>query len=157
MIKRIKLMKYLNLLTIVLLLFACSEEDNIKDLSKSTDIKLKEVIFSGCKGNNVNSLSSESILIIPTSENSIKVTHQNVMFNCCIENPNVKLDKSKNEIVIKESSTNPVCNCICPYDIEFSIENIEPGSYDFIVYYENLQKIKLSISIPLEEDVQAEL
>ena len=150
-------MKYLNVLIIAVSFFACSKDETIQNPEKTSLAQLEELIFSGCKGNKATFGNNENILIEPISEGKIKVTHQNVMFNCCIEEPNIKFNIKGNTIQVDESTSAPVCNCICPYDVELLIDSLEPGIYNFILTYENLQKIKLSFKIPLKESLQSEI
>lgn len=150
-------MKYLSLLIILFSFFACSKDEGIQGLEKATQAQLEEVIFSGCKGDNTTFGNNENILIQPISDCKIKVKHQNVLFNCCIDEPFVNLNTKGNTIQVEESSSAPVCNCICPYDIEFMIDSLEPGTYNFILNYENLQKVKLSFKIPLKESLQVDI
>lgn len=150
-------MKYLNLLIITILLYACSKDEGIQGIEKASQVQLDEIIFSGCKGENAAFGSNENILIEPLSNNKIKVTHQNVMFNCCIDEPTIKLNTNGNTIQVEESTSDPVCNCICPYDVEFVIDSLELGTYNFVLTYENLQKVKLSFKMPLKESLHAEI
>jgi hypothetical protein len=147
-------MKYLNLLILVISITACSKDENIQDLQQRSNIQFEELEISGCKGNKAASINNEYLLIEPVSNNKIKVTHQNVMFNCCIDEPIIDFEVKGNSIQANENSTDPVCNCICPYDVEFLIDNLDPGKYNFTLNYQKLQKVKLSFIIPLTEPIQ---
>ena len=63
-------------------------------------------------------------------DNVLHIRRFNVTFNCCPDSFGVDIDLEDGVITITESEflTNP-CDCLCLYDIEYSITGLEEGTY----------------------------
>jgi len=63
---------------------------------------------------------------------TLVVRHLNVVVNCCLEyKPKVETDGST--IRITEVDVGPPCDCICPFDLEITVEGLEPGRYTIVL------------------------
>jgi len=62
---------------------------------------------------------------------TLSIAHHNTSFNCCIEGTYIELSFSGDTLYIteRENLDNGGCDCICLYDINYSIYNLLPGAY----------------------------
>ncbi len=58
----------------------------------------------------------------------LHVEHKNVFLNCCTED--IKVDASMNGsvVTVMEDDGRGLCNCICPYDLDYEIGPFTKGS-----------------------------
>ncbi len=63
-------------------------------------------------------------------EGILSIKHINAAFNCCPDSFGVEVSLEGNVITIVEQEylTNP-CFCLCLYDMEYSVGNVNPGTY----------------------------
>jgi len=66
-------------------------------------------------------------------EGALEIFHTNTVFNCCPLDYGGKVTVQGDEIAIEEIEGVGQCDCLCPYDILYRIEGLEPGTYDLEV------------------------
>jgi hypothetical protein len=92
--------------------------------------------YTGCKGltkrSSIDSISSDQDCIeyYYDGEGVLELRHINAGFNCCPDDLLADITIVDNVITIeeKESLSNP-CHCLCLFDLELQIINLEPGKY----------------------------
>ncbi|RPH33657.1 MAG: hypothetical protein EHM93_04135 [Bacteroidales bacterium] len=142
------------ILTILMIAFSlngCKKDENnqIRALvtNKSTchshDLKSKVLLVD------VN----HSCIIYSYDKNLKKIllTHANTGFNCCPGKITCKVEQSGNIITITEKEETPGCNCLCIYDIDIEVSNLNSGEYiiKFVELYLGEQE-ELSKTINLD-------
>ena len=124
-----KYLRFVSLVFITAVLFISCEKSKIETLA------VKDFSHSDCKNNSKKSLwdEPETIILKTISTNELRITRRNVIFNCCPGELKVKISFTNDTIISQEYSTKDLCNCICPYDLEYSIENLEYGNLVFLI------------------------
>ncbi len=115
------------LLVIVLIPFITSCEKSSENPLKVSDVK-----HTGCKTfKSLVDKNQDCIEYQTADSNYLKINRINVAFNCCIDN--VKIHTSIDQdwvITVKETEICPQpCDCICLYDLEYTIGPLEYGTY----------------------------
>ena len=105
-------------------------------------LRIKNINFSPCKNNvksNVESNNQQAddeklIKFIAVSNKSLRV-EQKMITNCCLEKFEVQLHTIRNDsIFIDEYTYGESCNCLCPIEICFDVEDlIENTTYVFVI------------------------
>jgi len=135
------------MLSAIILIFICCEKQTI-DKFGITDFS-----HSSCKNSsNKSSNIQTSITLASINAKEIRVNHNNTMFNCCPGKLEVDAQIITDTIIINESETESTCNCICPYDFEFTIGNLEYGNYVFILRKDNFDYYKFAIDFNKDTD-----
>jgi hypothetical protein len=65
----------------------------------------------------------------------IHVVHGNAILNCCLDTIEVDLTHDGRLLMLREKEvvTTP-CDCICPFEVEATIEVLLPGTYVLEIY-----------------------
>jgi hypothetical protein len=166
-------MKTLRLWAIVIIIFSisgCDDDNNNENNSNNTNNvnnanntnnQNVELTFSdsGCKSNGLLkavddfSLSGfECVYFNYDGVSNLKLVHVNAIFNCCPdETLGMTGDASlvDTTLTITGSDNGGLCNCNCPYNLTFELENILPGTYDIIAVPLN-SPISLDLSAAIE-------
>ena len=80
---------------------------------------------------------------------TLSITHRNASFNCCIEGTYIELNFSGDTLYITEKENAPTpCDCICLYDISYSIYNLPAGVYT--VYLDELYNDDMIFDVELQ-------
>ncbi len=119
-------MKYLRLASFILattLLFSNCRK-NVNNF-----FEVKGFIHSDCKNNSQKTSLEESIKIKTLNDNTIQINHKNAVFNCCPGKLSAEGIIKNDTIIINERETEHSCNCICPYDLDYTIGKLEYGIY----------------------------
>lgn len=121
--------------SLFIFLFGC-EEDNPEPL-KNQSLPIVNTQFSDCK--NATKSTKEYIQHIELESingNQLKVTFVNAILNCCPGE--IVADAFIQDNVLKvnfiETPPGGLCNCLCPYDLECIIDNIQNRKYEIEVY-----------------------
>jgi hypothetical protein len=114
--------------------------------------------YTGCKGipkvNATDSISSDQDCIeyYYDGEGVLELKHINAGFNCCPDELLADISVEGNIINIeeRESLSNP-CHCLCLFDLELKIINLEPGEYVISVIepYVFMEEGKIDFTINL--------
>lgn len=64
-----------------------------------------------------------------TASKTLNLKHINTGFNCCPEKLYCDISIEGDTIIIEESERKQDCNCLCLYDMEAEVYNVEAKSY----------------------------
>ncbi len=68
------------------------------------------------------------------SDGALLLKHVNAAFNCCPGEITADVTISGDTIMIVEhEGGSPPCHCLCLYDLDYRIDNLDPGTYRIIV------------------------
>jgi hypothetical protein len=139
-----KIIFYL-LLTLFISLISCNLE--------SDKIYGELISHSSCKndkGFNTNSDKSCIIYEYNIDNEVLTLKHINASYNCCPDHLYSDITIENNTITIVESEKEAGCNCMCLFDLEIAIYNIESNTY-LIKYVEpyigSQEKIEFEINL----------
>lgn len=95
------------------------------------------VSHSDCKGSELTGISGAAAALQDCFEYELKsdtliLKHENAAFNCCPGEITAEISISNDTIKIVEHESEPMCHCLCLYDLDYRFENIEPGTYTII-------------------------
>jgi len=127
------------------LAFSCEEENN--NQANPVDLNVKDISDSGCKNFDIKCTSDEGCVNYYTvNEKYLKFERTNAAFNCCIDFVIIdsKLD-SVNTITITEQENAGYCDCICLYDIEYTVGPLDYGQYDIIIIEQSFDTLNFSV------------
>ena len=69
-------------------------------------------------------------IVYTVEAGTLTVVHQGATYNCCLEDIAIALDAVGNELSLMELEVVPdPCRCLCCFDIETEITDIDPGTY----------------------------
>mgnify|MGYP007098393257 CR=1 FL=1 len=123
---------------------------------ESSTVSAGEVSYGECKSflksNNFHSdvPANQSCIYYEYKDTQLKINHVNAGFNCCPEGISVEINKSNESIEITELEEYGLCDCLCLFDIEYSISYVEPAEYTFIFiepYSNELNELKFTINL----------
>lgn len=86
------------------------------------------------------------------SQNTLNLVHINAAFNCCPEKIIADYTINNNVLVITETETEGLCNCLCLYDLTYEFENFLPGTYiirfapHYLTYNEETLEFEVTIT-----------
>gem|GEM_PF-5977643 len=126
-------------------LLGCSDDDNPTRTSSEPqpNILISQVLPStGCKSQaefetiGTNIPYQECLQFTYHFDRSLHFVHQNASFNCCVDSFAVNVSQAGNVITVccRQVLLNGGCDCYCLYDLEYGIENLEPGEYRIKVF-----------------------
>jgi hypothetical protein len=113
---------------LVLLLLECSENNGPK-----RSIVLFSIAVSYCK-NNVSSVrngNAEMLLVQPTGNETYRITHQNVMFNCGLPVGFTAESEVRNCVIFyaEREKKSGNCKCTCPCGLSAGTGNLDEREY----------------------------
>jgi len=137
----------IKLLPIVLLLIfipSCETEPELTggllDVSgiKHTDCKA----FKSLTSNKQDCVEYETI-----DGNYLKINRINVAFNCCIDEVNISssIDQNQSITVTETEKCATPCDCICLYDLEYTLGPLEFGTYTLYIVEEYADTMSIEI------------
>ena len=103
----------------------------IEKLNTSKDTNETGILvnYSDCKELFSKRASTEDCIEYQyDGENVLMLKHINAGFNCCPEIA-VNISINNNTIEIEEIEISGVCKCLCLYDINYEIKELNPGNY----------------------------
>jgi len=106
-------------------------------------IGIKDFYHSDCKNSSSKTFlgKPETITLKTINENELKITRENVIFNCCPGELKAETTITGDTLKLKEYSAENSCNCVCLYDLEYTIKNLEYSNFLFLIttkdYYES--------------------
>ncbi len=59
----------------------------------------------------------------------LTLTHKNAAFNCCPDSITVDFSFIGDTIILSEAETNGDCDCLCVFDLNFTIGNLEKKAW----------------------------
>jgi len=116
-------------------------DDGDNSPSNQKEIELKNFSNSGCKSNEDRTRSDDNAWKEVFNygcihEGYLYVTHQNAMFNCCLDRLEADVSVEGNQIIIGEYESYGAgegCYCICPYDLSYEIGPLDEGK-TYVIY-----------------------
>ena len=122
----------------------CSNDDDV-DTSHITKIdNLVSFSHSGCKsysGDNASSRGTlsdiwepEKIRFEALTGGRLFVSHLNAMYCCEQDELSVTACLQGQEISIVEREVNARANCVCPFDLNVTIDHLDEGTYTLAIY-----------------------
>ncbi|MCF6366684.1 MAG: hypothetical protein L3J35_10835 [Bacteroidales bacterium] len=134
---------------LVIITFACDNKISTEDG--------KLITHSLCKnGKNLVYETNETCVEYSynTESKTLNLKHINTAFNCCPGKLYCDISVKNDTIILEEIERKQDCNCLCLYDMEADVYNIEAKSYvikyiePYIGYYDELIfEIDLSVNI----------
>ena len=111
---------------IAILLFGagCKKE------TSNESLRIKDFSYLGCKETKSLRASfhgEESIEYKAVADGYLHIKHVNALFNCCPDTIKADVNMENNIVTIVESETNPICDCICDYDLEYTLGPLTSG------------------------------
>jgi hypothetical protein len=127
-------------LIVMFLIFAGCEKEN-------TSLNIINFSNSECKNKSAKIIEAESITFKSLNEYQLKVFHNNTYFNCCPGELFAGCEFSGDTVNIIESEKESTCDCICPYDLEYTIDHLIAKTYNIKLNDEFLLKINFNEEI----------
>ncbi len=105
--------------------------------TSNESLRVKDVSYFGCK--ETKSLRAtfhgeEYIEYKAVADGYLNIKHVNVRFNCCLDNITVDVSMEDNIITVDENETNPICDCICDYDLEYRLGPLTPNKEYILIF-----------------------
>ena len=123
-------MKISSILTVLVLFSLCLSCDN--DEFPDDPFSIKGTTYGSCKPI-TKSVIEEYLLVSVTDNYFLEVKHINALFNCAPGEIIVEGTCDGVNIFLNEYETEGYADCICPYDISFTIGPMNYGIYTFIL------------------------
>jgi hypothetical protein len=125
---------------IMSLCFAFSCEIEKSEKTKPVNPGVMNISDSGCKNFDSKCTRNEDCVIYETINDScLRFQRINVPFNCCIDSVLVSIEADNNNMIrITERENAGYCDCVCLYDIEYTIGPLNYGLYSIIIDEEYL-------------------
>ncbi len=138
----------------VIAFVGCEKEDTIEkptitavdSLSQTTPVTHNTTLsYSGCHSNQRDGYYDP--IVSTNYENGIlSLTIENFRVNCAMDSifSELTVDNQTIDLNLKENSY--AANCVCPVDVNYSIDNIKAGTYELIVRHADIIKYQEEIT-----------
>ena len=110
-------------LVLVVLVSNCKDEGPVIQEVVCKNDKSTELV-----SNMVDSLSCIDY-VYNTNNKTLNIKHINTSFNCCVDGLYFQTTISVDTITIEEFEQNGQCNCMCLYDMDIEINNLQEQKY----------------------------
>lgn len=105
-----------------------------------SDVRVKDITTGECKNSTLKSVFPDypEALVLKTGKRHVlEVTHINAVFNCCLPaGISVEAEIRNDSLFLMENEKEPgICNCICPYDVNYSLSPLEYRDYVFVLLW----------------------
>ena len=88
----------------------------------------------GCKKTYLRTLDAEEIVRLKAiGQNQLQLNHLNSILNCAPGKISFDAQVGKDAIIIKETEEDISANCVCPYDLEYTITIPVAGKYQLSI------------------------
>ncbi|HPN37034.1 MAG TPA: hypothetical protein PL041_01435 [Melioribacteraceae bacterium] len=126
-------MKYIKYFLMLLVAFCIGCEDEPIE-----NMQGKVTKYGECKNSTnfykSNVTRSESCIYFTyNGTDKLILKHINAGFNCCPNGIYTTISLNGNKLIINEHENSNDCRCLCLYDIEMEVNNINPGNYTIII------------------------
>ena len=137
----------------VIAFVSCEKEDTIEkptitavdSLSQTTPVTHNTTLsYSGCHSGQRDGYDP---IVSTNYENGIlSLTIENFRVNCAMDSifSELTVDNQTIDLNLKENSY--AANCVCPVDVNYSIDNIKAGTYELIVRHADIIKYQEEIT-----------
>ena len=144
-----------NYLSIIFILFLANTSCDNTDFP-SDEFSAQEINYGDCKP--VKKSTTEEYIELTSSENFyLDIKHVNSWFNCSPGQIVVDASLEGITISINEYSTDNSANCICPYDLSFSLGPLRYETYNFIVKSGGWEILNVEIEFNKNLDVRLDI
>ena len=127
-------------IALLLLISGCQEENPVVSDPDSHDPVITMIGSSGCKNFEDVAMPETGAIVEPPSpdmdcidysfeDGVLHLTHINAGFNCCPGEISADITVEGDMITITEHEDMKGCHCLCLFDVEYEIENLEAGEY----------------------------
>lgn len=131
--------KFFMFFSVILGMSSCSN-DLVKSITSSS------VKYSDCKTSTQNAIStSEYIEYSMTKANVLSLNHYNLLLNCAVKSFSVDSKVVADTLKIEYMPIGNDANCICPRDINYSIEGLPYAKYVVKIQLSNLAYATLNV------------
>ena len=118
---------------IAILLFGagCKKE------TSNESLRIKDFSYLGCKETKSLRASfhgEESIEYKAVVDGYLDIKHVNALFNCCPGTIKADVSMEGNIITVVESETDPICDCICDYDLEYTLGPLKSNKEYILIF-----------------------
>jgi hypothetical protein len=110
---------------------SCNKETSNESLG------IKEFSYLGCKETKSLRASfhgEEYIEYKAIADGYLHIKHVNAVFNCCPDTIKADVSMEGNIITVDESEANPICDCICDYDLEYRLGPLAPNKEYILIF-----------------------
>jgi hypothetical protein len=136
---------------ILLMISSCEKSTRIIILNR--DLMISDLNNSGCKNQLRSAVSTESIHFKMLNEGKLLIEHSNTFFNCAPGRITVHCEIiPDNHINIYEDEEKNDANCICPYDLSYSINGINAGEKTLSIYLMNVERLTYTLNLTNSTD-----
>ena len=137
----------------VIAFVSCEKEDTIEkptitavdSLSQTTPVTHNTTLsYSGCHSGQRDGYDP---IVSTNYENGIlSLTIENFRVNCAMDSifSELTVDNQTIDLNLKENSY--AANCVCPVDVNYSIDNIRAGTYELIIRHADIIKYQEEIT-----------
>jgi len=105
--------------------------------TSNESLRIKDFSYLGCKetkGLRATLHGEEYIEYKAVADGYLHIKHVNAVFNCCPDTIKADVSMEDNIITINESETNPICDCICDYDLEYRLGPLTSGKEYILIF-----------------------
>ncbi len=130
-------MKTKRVLIALLALFFLIGGTGCKKETSNESLRIKDFSYLGCKETKsfIASLHGEEYIEYKAiADGYLYIKHVNAVFNCCPDTIKADVSMEGNIITIVESETNPICDCICDYDLEYTLGPLTPNKEYILIF-----------------------
>lgn len=145
----------------IISLLSCGSSNEEPDANENLPIALTSFNYSGCK----NYLSANEYKQVRNNNQReyieykclgggiLQILHVNTLYCCEQEKLSASIENKKNDIFITESEGKINTNCVCLYDLSYSISGLEQGhKYSLTIRRGSEEKIKFVIKYSVSKN-----
>ena len=128
----------------IIIITSCENEQG----SNNGPAEISNIKHSDCKSlNSLKSVKQDCVEYQTINGNYLRIKRINIAFNCCIDGVLVLVKDTQNkEIIIHETEIiSTPCDCICLYDIEYTLGPLDYGIYSFQIVEQYADTMKFEV------------
>ncbi|MFA6401872.1 MAG: hypothetical protein WCX31_09640 [Salinivirgaceae bacterium] len=124
----------LSLFNLILALLIVASCDDKQEPTPIGSPEPNYVLHSECKNEKSGSISEDKSqdcisYSYQADTKMLTLTHKNAAFNCCPDSITSNFSFIGDTIIITEAETASLCNCLCVFDLNFTIANLEKKAW----------------------------
>lgn len=135
---------------ILLLLVYCASDEQVGSISDYSDCKT----FSEKKNTLGHTQNEDCMEYKLNSDGILYLKHINAGFNCCPGELFADIEVVDDTIFITEKQARNGCKCLCLYDIDYRVENIEAQTYfikvDELLVDDNEKQLAFTVDLKIK-------
>ncbi len=112
-------------------LLACGGRHDDPPVPQPVGSLVKASACKGASGAKAEAAGRPDCLVWSFQGTTLTFQHENAAFNCCPGplSATFRVDTKARLITVTERETSASCHCNCLYDLEYRIQDLEPGSW----------------------------